>query len=102
MIARRRPVKEIEGGDSLSKISDEIKITYLRTEAVGLESRRDWGVVAAVEGVGVAAVVGGGEAEREALVVELVAAEEDPVRPRWPTPLKENNSELKPGWSLVF
>ena len=44
--------------------------------------RRDGGVVAAVECVCVAAVVGGGEGEREALVVELVATEEDPVGPR--------------------
>ena len=38
----------------------------------------------------------------ERVEVELVAAEEDPVRPRWPTPLKENNSELKPGSALDF
>ena len=69
---------------------DTSNVTYLRTEAVGLEARRDWGVVAAVECVCVAAVVGGGEGEPEAVVVELVAPEEDPVGPRWAPPERED------------
>ena len=36
-----------------------------------------------------AAVVGGGEGEPEAVVVELVAPEEDPVGPRWAPPERE-------------
>ena len=66
-------------------------LLYLRTEAVCLEARRDRRVVAAVEGVCVAAVVGGGEGELEALVVELVAPEEDAVSPRRTPPETERD-----------
>ena len=68
---------------------------YLRTEAVCLEARRDGCVVAAVEGVCVAVVVGGGEGELEALVVELVAPEEDPVGPRRAPPERDRDLSLQ-------
>ena len=60
-------------------------------------------MVAAVEDVRVTAVVGGGEAEREALEVEIVATEQDPVRPRRPTPkIRKFKLNLGTSWATEW
>ena len=80
----------------------------LGAEAVDLEVRGDGRVVAAVDGVGVAAVVGRREAEREPIVVELVAPEEDAVGPRGTPPetvhwrIFVRLSQLKVGKSTLW